>query len=101
MLNTLQVASDYALFLVKVADMFEAMASLLPPYHQIYAICKRRMVSPQVDVEDERLKTLMSYVYLDILKLLLDTYRIFFRRSQGTLQARGALHSSIMHELWW
>ena len=78
-----QTASDHTLFLEKIADMLEAVASLLPRYHDIYAICKRRVESPHI-IEDERLTTLMSYVYLDIVKLLLDTYRIFFRQPQGT-----------------
>ena len=84
MLITLQVASNYVLLLEKVADMFEAMASVLPPYHQIYAICKRRTDGSHVDTEDERLTTFMSYAYADIVRMSLDVYGIFFREQQGT-----------------
>ncbi|KAF2833974.1 hypothetical protein CC86DRAFT_312197 [Ophiobolus disseminans] len=79
-----QVASEYPLFLQKIADLFEAMASVLPPYHQIYAVCKRRMGSIETNAEDMRLASLMSYAYLDICKLLLDTYLIFVRDTRGT-----------------
>lgn len=77
----LKVASGFFLFLEKIADLFEAMASLLPPYHQIYAICKRRIGSAQAQDEDRRLATLMSYVFMDVVNLLLDTYNIFIRGS--------------------
>jgi hypothetical protein len=79
------------LFLEKIADLFEAMASILPPYHQIFAICKRRLSDAQAHVEDKSLAALMSYVYLDILQLLLDTYGLFFRDLQGTFQAPSML----------
>jgi hypothetical protein len=84
MLITLQVTSNYMLFLEKIADMFEVIASVLPPYHQIYAICKRRMDGSQVDIEDERLTTLMSYAYADLVRMCLSLYRIFFRTLSGT-----------------
>jgi hypothetical protein len=73
------VASDYVLFSEKIADMFEVMASILPPYQQIYAICKRRLDVSQVGAEDERLTMLMSYAFADIVTLCLDMYRIFVR----------------------
>lgn len=63
--------------------MFEVMASVLPPYNQIYTICKRRMGRPQVDTEDERLTNLMSYAYADIVRMCLDVYSIFFRDVQS------------------
>lgn len=71
------------LFLEKIADMCEAMASVLPPYHQIYSICKRRIGNVQISVQDDRLATLMSYTYLDIVNLFLETYRVFFREPLG------------------
>jgi hypothetical protein len=64
--------------------MFEVVANVLPPYHQIYTICKRRIDSLQVDAEDERLTALMSYAYADLTRLCLDFYRIFFRNISGT-----------------
>jgi hypothetical protein len=67
------------LFSEKVADIFEAVANVLPPYQQIYTICKRRLNGSQVDTQDERLAMLMSYAYADVVKLCLDMYRIFFR----------------------
>ncbi|KAH8730174.1 hypothetical protein GQ44DRAFT_700960 [Phaeosphaeriaceae sp. PMI808] len=78
-----QVASDYPLFLEKIADKIEVMASVLPPYHQIYAICKRRIDSSQTRTDDKHLTTLMSYVYDDIIKICLDIYCIFFRDLEG------------------
>jgi hypothetical protein len=64
--------------------MFEVVANVLPPYHQIYTVCKRRIDSLQVDEEDERLTALMSYAYADLTRLCLDFYRIFFRNISGT-----------------
>lgn len=78
-LTASQETSNYVLFYEKVADMFEVMASILPPYQQIYAICKQRLLGTQVDAEDERLAMLMSYAFSDLVKLCLDIYRIFFR----------------------
>ncbi|KAH7389505.1 hypothetical protein DE146DRAFT_165928 [Phaeosphaeria sp. MPI-PUGE-AT-0046c] len=78
-----QVASNYVLFLEKVANMFEVMASVLPPYHQIYNICKRRVDSSHADADDQRLATLMSYAYADIVRMCLDIYRVFLRSSYG------------------
>jgi hypothetical protein len=83
MLIKVQVASNHLLFLEKIADMLEVVANVLPPYHQIYAICKRRMDNLQVDSEDERLATLMSYAYADLTRLCLDLYRTFFRNISG------------------
>jgi hypothetical protein len=81
-----QVASGYAIFLEKIANMFEVMASVLPPYHQIYTICKRRMGNSQVGAGDERLTTLMSYAFADIVGMCLDIYRIFLRNGQSKCQ---------------
>jgi hypothetical protein len=78
-----QVASEYVLFLEKIADIFEAMANILPPYHQIYTICKRRMGVAHVDAEDEQLATLMSYAYADMVRICLDFYSNFFRNVQS------------------
>jgi hypothetical protein len=77
------VASNHVIFLEKIADMFEVIANVLPPYHHIYAICKRRMDNLQVDTEDEHLATLMSYAYADITRLCLDLYGTFFRNISG------------------
>jgi hypothetical protein len=79
----LQVASDYVLFLEKIADLFEVMANILPPYQEIYVVCMQRMNNLHPAAEDERLTTLMSYVYADLIKLCLDCYRIFFRNNQS------------------
>jgi hypothetical protein len=77
------VAGNYVLFLEKIADMFEVMASVLPPYNQIYATCKRRLDCPQVETGDGHLKTLMSFVYADLVTMCLGIYRIFFRNLPG------------------
>jgi hypothetical protein len=89
------------LFLEKFADMFEAMASVLPPYHQIYAICKRRIGNVQISVEDDRLSMLMSYTFLDIVNMLLDIYRIFFPEPIGTFHAHYRVNRpETTEELW-
>lgn len=67
------------LFLEKSADMFEALANLLPPYGQIY----ERIGSTPNTNEDRQLSTLMSYVYADIISLCLDIYKVFHRGLQG------------------
>jgi hypothetical protein len=75
------------LFLEKIADIFEAMANILPPYHQIYTMCKRHMSGMHVDAEDERLATLMSYAYADMVRICLDFYIVFFRNIQSKCAA--------------
>jgi hypothetical protein len=103
MLITLQVTSNYMLFLEKVADMFEVIASVLPPYHQIYAICKRRMDDAQVDIEDERLTTLMSYAYADLVRMCLRAILVVPSGQLETIRARiyqviGSQWRSFPHE---
>jgi len=71
--------------------MFEVMASILPPYQQIYTICKQRLHGTQVDAQDERLAMLMSYAFSDLVKLCLDIYRIFFRDAES---------KSCFHRIW-
>ncbi|KAH5165808.1 hypothetical protein HBI73_034470 [Parastagonospora nodorum] len=83
-----QVINSNVLFYEKVADMFEAMASILPPYQQIYTICKQRLHGAQIDAEDERLAMLMSYAFSDLVNLCLDIYRIFFR----SVESSGSRH---------
>jgi hypothetical protein len=72
------------LFLEKISDMFEALANGLPPYRQIYTICKQRMHSSQTDTDDAHLTMLMSFAYADIVRMCLDLYRIFLRDTTGT-----------------
>jgi hypothetical protein len=81
--NHTQTASNYMLFLEKIADMFEAIANVLPPYRQIYTICKQRIDNSQTDTEDAHLTMLMSFAYADIVRLCLDIYRIFLRDKTG------------------
>jgi hypothetical protein len=79
-----QTASSYMLFFEKIADMFEAIANVLPPYRQIYTLCQQRIDSSQVDTEDTQLTMLMSFAYADVVRICLDLYRIFFRDNTGT-----------------
>lgn len=78
--------------------MFEVMASVLPPYHQIYNICKRRMDGSHADADDQRLATLMSYAYADIVRMCLDMYRVFLRSShcKSILTRTAALSHSLL-----
>jgi hypothetical protein len=71
------------LFLEKISDMFEALANVLPPYRQIYTICKQCIHSSQTETEDAHLTMLMSFAYADIVRLCLDLYRIFLRDNAG------------------
>jgi hypothetical protein len=72
------------LFLEKTADMFEAIANVLPPYRQIYTICQQRIDTSQIDSGDAQLTMLMSLAYADLVRICLDMYRIFFRDITGT-----------------
>lgn len=63
--------------------MFEVMASVLPPYRQIYIICKQRMDGSDADINDQRLATLMSYAYADVVRMCLDIYHVFLRNNHG------------------
>ncbi|RMZ66153.1 hypothetical protein GMOD_00005227 [Pyrenophora seminiperda CCB06] len=78
-----KISSDYALLLEKIADTFEAVAQIIPPYQQIYEVCKRNTSDPNVDAEGLRLAALMSYVYADLVQLCLELYQIFCRGFQG------------------
>lgn len=70
------------LFLEKIADMLEAVANLLPPYERIHQICESRIANLQTVTEDERLSTLMSHVYADLISMCLDMYCVFSRGLQ-------------------
>jgi hypothetical protein len=72
------------LFLEKIADIFEAIAHIIPPYQQIYEICKSNISDSQVKAEDYHLAALMSSVYVDLVQLSLQLYWIFCRGIQGT-----------------
>ncbi|KAF2266654.1 hypothetical protein CC78DRAFT_531460 [Lojkania enalia] len=74
-----KVGSSYVLFLEKVADMFEAIARVLPQYRQFQDTCRQHSQNSQ----HHRLTSLMAYVYADIVQFCLDLYRIFSRGSQG------------------
>ncbi|KAF1940879.1 hypothetical protein EJ02DRAFT_405735 [Clathrospora elynae] len=78
-----KVGSGYAFFLEKIADMFEAIANIVPPYQQIYEVCRHDILGSHLDDQDGHLATLMSYVYTDLVQLCLDFYRVFCRGTQG------------------
>ncbi|KAH7085131.1 hypothetical protein BKA63DRAFT_499053 [Paraphoma chrysanthemicola] len=90
----IQVASDYPLFMEKVANLIEAIANMLPPYHQIYATCRNRTSSAQTITKDVHLEALMSYAYYDLVDLFLDIYCIFFRGTLGTQSRHLAVASA-------
>ncbi|PZD26611.1 FCP1, TFIIF-interacting CTD phosphatase, NLI-interacting factor, partial [Pyrenophora tritici-repentis] len=78
------ISSDYAVFLEKIADIFEAVAQIIPPYQQIYEVCKRNTFDPNGGAEGLHLAALMSYVYADLVQLCLDLYWVFCRGAQGS-----------------
>ena len=59
------MSTDCVLFLEKIADMLEAIAQIIPPYQQIYEICKRNGSEAHGQAEDYHLATLFSFVYAD------------------------------------
>lgn len=81
----MQISSDYTVLLEKITDTFEAIAQIVPPYQQIYEICKRNMADPDVDAGGLYLAALMSYMYADLVHWCLDLYQIFCRGVRGTL----------------
>lgn len=74
-----KMGSNYVLFLEKVADMFEHITHILPQYKHFYEACKLQFQQTQQD----RLTTLMSYLYVDIVQFCLEVRRIFARGSPG------------------
>jgi hypothetical protein len=79
-----QMSNNCALFLEKIADMLEAIVQIMPPYQQVYDICKRNGSEAHGQAEDYHLATILSYVYMDFVQLFLELYRIFCRGPQGT-----------------
>ena len=63
--------------------MLEAVAHILPPYQHILETCERNTFSLETRTEDPRLAALLSYVYIDLVQLFLDLYRISCRGSRG------------------
>jgi len=59
--------------------MFEHMAQMLPEYERFYETCKSQFLQTKQD----RLTTLMSYLYVDIVHFCLEVRRIFARGLQG------------------
>ncbi|EDU46993.1 conserved hypothetical protein [Pyrenophora tritici-repentis Pt-1C-BFP] len=86
-----EISSDYAVFLEKIADIFEAVAQIIPPYQQIYEVCKRNTFDPNGGAEGLHLAALMSYVYADLVQLCLDLYWVFCRGAQGRSESREAV----------
>lgn len=83
-LTVMQVGSNYAVFLEKIADMFESIAHTLPQYQQLHESCKHQLHF-QSQSQDARLAALMSYVYADMIQFCLDLYRMLSRGHHGTL----------------
>ncbi|KAL1797449.1 hypothetical protein ACET3X_004055 [Alternaria dauci] len=79
-----KMSTDYVVLLEKIADMLEAIVQIIPPYQQLYEICKRNVSDTHGQAEDYHLATLLSYVYADLVQLFLELYQIFCRGSQGT-----------------
>ncbi|CAE7193427.1 hypothetical protein HRS9139_08925 [Pyrenophora teres f. teres] len=79
-----KIGSDYAVFLEKIADIFEVVAQIIPHYQQIYEVCKHNTFDPNGDAGGLYLAALMSYVYADLVQFCLDLYRIFCRGAQGS-----------------
>ena len=77
----MQVGSDYVPFLEKITDMFEAIAHELPQYQQLHDSCRHQFQRRQ----DDRLTSLMSYVYADIIQFCLELYCMFSKGPQGML----------------
>lgn len=67
----------------KVASIFEAVAHILPRYHQIHETCRRNAPSPESDPENYNLAILMSWAYADMVRLCLDVHSIIHRIDQG------------------
>jgi len=81
----MQISSDYTVLLEKIADAFESTAQILPPYQQIYEVCKRNIVDTDVDAGGHYLAAVMSYVYVDLVQWCLELYQVFCRGVRGTL----------------
>ncbi|KAF1849900.1 uncharacterized protein K460DRAFT_326227 [Cucurbitaria berberidis CBS 394.84] len=94
-----KAGSHYVTLLEKIADMFETIAHILPPYKQIYKSCERNYLSLNTRTEDTHLTALLSYVYADLVQLSLELYRIFYRGSQG-LRLRPLTLNSTQSALW-
>jgi hypothetical protein len=77
----IQAGSSYVLFLEKVTHIFENLSHVLPNYQQLYEGVKRQLHN----AFDDRIYTLMSYVYADVAQLWLDIYHVFSRGSTGRL----------------
>ncbi|KAI8934269.1 hypothetical protein NX059_009010 [Plenodomus lindquistii] len=74
-----KISSNYAVFLEKIADMFDNIAQIASPYRQIYDICKRNALDSHFTAQDHRSAALLSNAYLDVVHFCLDIYRIFCR----------------------
>ncbi|KAF1839228.1 hypothetical protein BDW02DRAFT_231629 [Decorospora gaudefroyi] len=79
-----KVSRDHQLFQEKLADMLERVAHIIPPYQQIYEVCKRNSSDSRVKAEEYHLAALMSYVYVDLVQIWLELYLIFCRGPPGT-----------------
>jgi hypothetical protein len=64
--------------------MFEVIALTLPQYQQFLESCKQQFRETGLD----RLTTLMSFVYADVVDFCLEVHRLFSRNAQGTLSLR-------------
>ncbi|KAF2692106.1 hypothetical protein K458DRAFT_381930 [Lentithecium fluviatile CBS 122367] len=93
-----QVGSNYTLFLEKVADIFETIARVLPPYQQVYEACKHRWQF-RSQSHDQRPAVLMSSVYADVVQFSLELYR-FFSRGLAQGVALRHLHLSSPTIFW-
>lgn len=91
------MSGDYVLVLEKIADVVEAISQIIPPYQEVYNICKRNGAESHGEVEDRHLAALLSYVYADLVQLFLELYRIFCRGAQSTsVSCTNVLHNETL-----
>jgi hypothetical protein len=95
------MSSDCVLVLEKIADVVEAIAQIIPPYQQVYSICKRNEAEFHGKAEDHHLAALLSYVYADFVQLFLELYRILCRGAQSkSISCMTIVHGETRPELW-
>ena len=92
-----QMSGDCVLVLEKIADVLEAVSQIIPPYQEVYNICKRNGAESHGEAGDRHLAALLSCVYADLVQLFLELYCIFCRGAQSTpVSCRNVRHSETL-----
>ena len=86
------MASNYAKFFERLADIFASVADHLPAFGEFYKVLSRLLDKldsekgrDTIRLNADRILQALSYVYVDVLQLCQEIYALLSRKERGKL----------------